>query len=60
MEKSKAIEVYPGKLLVASSASMIAGEGTYVYLGKIYSNLRGTTEIVPKKSWNNQEDLDRI
>jgi exosome complex RNA-binding protein Rrp4 len=39
---------------------MIAGDGTYSYLGKIYSNVRGTVEIVPKKSWNNQEDLDRI
>ena len=43
-----------------NASSIIAGDGTYSYLGKIYSNVRGTLEIVPKKSWSNQEDLDRI
>ena len=53
-------QAYPGKLLVPNTFDMLAGEGTYVYLGKIYSNVTGTVTVLPKRSWNNQDDLDKI
>lgn len=46
-------EVYPGKLLIPNTFDMLAGEGTYVYMGKIYANTTGSVTILPKKSWNN-------
>lgn len=52
-------EAYPGKLLVPNT-SVLAGDGTYTYLGKIYANCRGTVQILPKRSWNNQDDQDKI
>jgi exosome complex RNA-binding protein Rrp4 len=52
-------QAYPGKLLVPNT-SVIPGEGTYIYLGKIYANIKGTVEVIPKRSWNNQDDQDKI
>ena len=60
VDSSSKDQAYPGKLLVPNTTSIIAGDGTYVYLGKIYANVRGTITIIPKKSWNNQDDLDKI
>ena len=34
-------DVYPGRLLMANTQEMLAGDGTYVYLGKIYSQVAG-------------------
>ena len=45
--------VYPGKMLVQNVNEMLPGEGTYVYLGKIYSELNGRVKILKAKTWHN-------
>ena len=52
---------YPGMMLVANLSEMTSGQGTYVYLGKIYSNVNGTIIIHKKGTWHNpQGPLDVI
>ena len=34
-------DVYPGRLLMANTQELLPGDGTYVYLGKIYASLGG-------------------
>ena len=35
------LDVYPGRLLMANTQEMQPGDGTYVYLGKIYAQKAG-------------------
>ena len=53
-------DVYPGRLLMANTQELLSGEGTYVYLGKIYAQIAGQVKILPRKTWHNQDDLDKI
>jgi exosome complex RNA-binding protein Rrp4 len=52
-------EAYPGKLLLPNT-SVVAGEGTYVYLGKIYANIRGTVTLLPRRSYYNPYDTEKL
>ena len=45
MEVDQSSVVYPGKMLVQTLEELHPGEGTYVYLGKIYSQLNGTIRV---------------
>ena len=52
--------VYPGRLLMANTQELLSGDGTYVYLGKIYAQIAGQVKILPRKTWHNQDELDKI
>ena len=52
--------VYPGCLLVANTQELQPAEGTHTYLGKIYSTVAGQVKILPKKTWYNKDDFDKI
>ena len=39
-------KVYPGKMLTNTLAGIKAGEGTYVYLGKVYAQIQGTVKVL--------------
>lgn len=49
--------VYAGQLLVQNLNEMTAGEGTYVYLQKIYSQYNGTVKVTKA---GNSDTLDNI
>ena len=53
-------DVYPGRLLMANTQELLPGDGTYVYLGKIYASIGGQVKILPRKTWHNQDDQDKI
>ena len=52
--------VYPGCLLVANTQELKAADGTHEYLGKIYSSVTGHVKILPRKTWHNKDDFDKI
>ena len=54
------VEVYPGRLLMANTQELLPGDGTYVYLGKIYAQVAGQVKILARKTWHNQDDQDKI
>ena len=44
---------YPGKLLVNNTQDMIPGDGTHIYLGKVYASTSGTVKILPAMTGDN-------
>lgn len=42
------------------SEDVNAGDGTYVYLGKIYAQTKGLVEVLPANSWNNESTVALI
>ena len=53
-------DVYPGRLLMANTTELLPGDGTYVYLGKIYAQVAGQVKVLQRKTWHNQDDQDKI
>ena len=38
----------------------MSGEGTYVYMGKIFASVTGRAKMLAAKSWQNQGEFDKI